>query len=76
MIEVQGPRHSSIAIMAGENKGPILLAVTILCYCLAFVGTAARIYVRNCLVNLMGWDDYLIIAALVSVPNSHSGLVD
>ena len=53
--------------MAGENKGPILLAVTIVCYCLAFVGTAARIYVRKCIVNLMGWDDYLIIAALVSV---------
>ena len=52
--------------MAGENKGPILLVVTILCYCLALLGTVARLYVRKYIVKHTGWDDWLIVASLVS----------
>lgn len=50
---------------ARENKGQTLLAVAIGCYALAFIGTAARIYVRRYLVGVVGLDDWLIIASLV-----------
>lgn len=55
----------SLVMEVRENKGPILLAVAIGCYALAFIGTAARIYVRRYLVGLLGLDDWLIVASLV-----------
>ncbi|KAF2191951.1 hypothetical protein K469DRAFT_556288 [Zopfia rhizophila CBS 207.26] len=52
--------------MAIENRGPELQAACATFVSMAFVATMMRIYVRLRLVRAFGWDDWFMVAAMLT----------
>lgn len=52
------------------NKGPAILAVAWFQFPIALAFVAARMYTRRCLLRNVGWDDWTIVIALVSSPQT------
>ncbi|PVH91818.1 hypothetical protein DM02DRAFT_545072 [Periconia macrospinosa] len=48
-----------------ENYGPTVLGVTITVTIIALITLIARLYVRVKMIRNVGWDDYVMIAAMV-----------
>lgn len=48
------------------NRGPNFLAISLTTTSLAFVTCILRIFVRLRIVRSIGWDNYMIIVAIVS----------
>lgn len=49
-----------------ENRGPELQAVCSTMVSLSFVSVLLRVYTRTRIVKAFGWDDFFMVAALVS----------
>lgn len=48
-----------------ESKAPAELAVCIVFLVLTYLAVGARCYVRACIIKSFGWDDGLMVVALV-----------
>ena len=48
------------------NKGPIFLIVTLITATIALILVGLRMYVRTKIIRAVGWDDWMIILAMVS----------
>lgn len=48
------------------DKGPIFLTVTLITATIALVVVGLRVYVRTKIIRAVGWDDWMIILAMVS----------
>jgi hypothetical protein len=57
--------------MADENQGPVILGSTLTVTIAALITMVTRLYVRVRMIRNVGWDDYVMISAmvLVSPPN-------
>ncbi|KAE8444231.1 hypothetical protein EG329_000731 [Mollisiaceae sp. DMI_Dod_QoI] len=47
------------------DYGPKLLAATLVVTCAAFIAVLARMWVRKVIIQSVGWDDYVICAAML-----------
>ena len=52
---------------AAENAGPTILAVTLTVAIIALVTLVVRLYVRTKMIRNVGWDDYVMIIAMLIV---------
>lgn len=55
------------ALRATEINLSLILGITITFHVLALLSVFARAYVRLFLVKVLGWDDYTMVAAMVSL---------
>jgi hypothetical protein len=56
------------------NRGPMILASTGVVTAFAFIAVVLRMYVRAVIIKSVGWDDKIIVMAMVSSlsrPRSH-----
>lgn len=58
--------------MPDTNRGPLIISSCVTVVSLAFVAVALRIYVRVCMIRSLGYDDFVILLAMVRAVNSPS----
>ena len=56
-----------------EDQGPVILGATLTVTIAALITIATRLYVRLLMIRNVGWDDYVMISAMLLV--SHSILI-
>ena len=56
-----------------EDQGPVILGATLTVTIAALITIATRLYVRLSMIRNVGWDDYVMISAMLLV--SHSILI-
>jgi hypothetical protein len=54
-------------LVSSENRAPLLLSATCIWTSFAIVFVSARFYCRAVLVRKLWWDDYMILASVVSI---------
>lgn len=52
-----------------ETLQPNLYASAIICIIASYVAVALRLFARRLKAQALGWDDYMIILALVRIPS-------
>jgi hypothetical protein len=50
-----------------ENLGPVILGATLTVTIAALITIATRLYVRLLMIRNVGWDDYVMISAMLLV---------
>lgn len=50
-----------------EDQGPVILGATLTVTIAALITMATRLYVRIHMIRNVGWDDYVMISAMVLV---------
>ena len=50
-----------------EDQGPVILGATLTVTIAALITMITRLYVRVAIIRNMGWDDYVMISAMVLV---------
>ena len=50
-----------------EDQGPIILGATLTVTIAALITIATRLYVRLLMIRNVGWDDYVMISAMLLV---------
>lgn len=55
------------------NRGPEILAICGSLVGVALFTVALRIWVRAAMIKHVGWDDYIMVAAMVSAPTAPDG---
>ena len=56
-----------------EDQGPVILGATLTVTIAALITIATRLYVRLLMIRNVGWDDYVMISAMLL--GSHSILI-
>ena len=57
--------------VSNEDQGPVILGATLTVTIAALITMATRLYVRIRMIRNMGWDDYVMISAMVLVCHTH-----
>ena len=53
-----------------EDQGPVILGATLTVTIAALITIATRLYVRLSMIRNVGWDDYVMISAMLLVSHS------
>lgn len=57
--------------LPNEDQGPVILGATLTVTTAALITLVTRLYVRIRMIHNMGWDDFVMISAMVLVCHSH-----
>ncbi|KAI8937113.1 hypothetical protein NX059_006327 [Plenodomus lindquistii] len=56
---------AAVPVRADERQGPMILGATLTVTIAALITTISRLYVRVKLIRNVGWDDYLMVSAMI-----------
>ena len=63
MATAYGPSQG----VSNENQGPVILGATLTVTIAALITITTRLYVRLLMIRNVGWDDYVMISAMLLV---------